>query len=229
LVEAPPDLMVSLKKLRLDFEKIDTIFISHLHGDHTFGLPFLIINKWINTLQGTTSTPLTILGPQGIEQHVKTVTEAAFSSSHPCNAWIGDNVLFKIISADFEMKLDGLSVSCFDVQHIVETYGLLLSANNQKLFAYISDTRWCQEVEQVLTSQPRIVLMDMNGGDPSIHVSLSEVIEKGLPITGSDTICYGTHLTEEFDTIHANIKCAKQGEEIVIDYENRKSNQGAPD
>lgn len=218
LIEAPPDIMVSLQKLHIDFEKINTIFISHLHGDHTFGLPFLIINKWMKSLQEMTKSPLTILGPQGIEQYVRKITEAAFRTSHPCYAWLEKNILFKIINNNFEMTLNNLSISCFDVQHLVETYGLLLAMNNENIFAYVADTKWCHQVEQILKRKPKIILMDMNGGERNVHISLNEVIEKGVPMTGSDTVYYGTHLAEEFDTTYANIKCAKPGEEIMIQY-----------
>ncbi len=48
--------------------KIEKIFITHLHGDHIFGLPGLISSR---SFQGG-ETPLEIYGPKGIEQFVKT-------------------------------------------------------------------------------------------------------------------------------------------------------------
>jgi len=218
LIEAPPDIVVSLQKLGIDFENIDTIFISHLHGDHSFGLPFLIINKWVKSLEGIPASPLTILGPQGIKQHVQKIAEAAFTASHPSYAWMEENILFKIVNTDFETTLSHLSISCFDVQHLIETYGLLFTMNHEKIFAYIPDTKWCHQVERILAGKPKVILMDMNGGDPSVHISLDEVINKGLPITGSDTIYYGTHLTQEFDTACPSVHCARPGDDIVISY-----------
>lgn len=47
--------------------KIEKIFITHLHGDHIFGLPGLIGSR--SFLGG--DTPLTIYGPKGIEDWVK--------------------------------------------------------------------------------------------------------------------------------------------------------------
>jgi hypothetical protein len=58
--------------------------------------------------------------------------------------------------------------------------------------------------------------MDMNGGPSNAHISLHEVCEKGLPLTGSNTIYYGTHLADEFDSPDEHIQCAKQGGEIRI-------------
>ncbi|MGN1399994.1 MAG: ribonuclease Z [Bacillus sp. (in: firmicutes)] len=47
--------------------KIEKIFITHLHGDHIYGLPGLISSR---SFQGG-STELTIYGPPGIEQYIR--------------------------------------------------------------------------------------------------------------------------------------------------------------
>ncbi|KRM68683.1 ribonuclease Z [Apilactobacillus ozensis] len=47
--------------------KINKIFITHLHGDHIFGLPGLLSSR---SFQGG-NTPLTIYGPKGIKDFVK--------------------------------------------------------------------------------------------------------------------------------------------------------------
>ncbi|WP_295730027.1 ribonuclease Z [uncultured Limosilactobacillus sp.] len=48
--------------------KIEKVFITHLHGDHIFGLPGLLSSR---SFQGG-NTPLTIYGPVGIKEFVQT-------------------------------------------------------------------------------------------------------------------------------------------------------------
>ncbi|WP_088102153.1 ribonuclease Z [Halalkalibacter urbisdiaboli] len=48
--------------------KIERIFISHLHGDHIFGLPGLLGSR---SFQGAES-PLTIYGPKGLNDFIQT-------------------------------------------------------------------------------------------------------------------------------------------------------------
>ena len=48
--------------------KIEKIFITHLHGDHIFGLPGLLSSR---SFQGGTA-PLTIYGPVGVKEFVQT-------------------------------------------------------------------------------------------------------------------------------------------------------------
>ena len=49
--------------------RIKNIFISHLHGDHIFGLPGLLSS--MNLFKRT--EPLSIFGPQGIKEYLETV------------------------------------------------------------------------------------------------------------------------------------------------------------
>lgn len=55
-------------KTNIRMRKITKIFISHNHGDHIFGLPGLLATR---SFQGDVG-PLTIYGPPGLEQFVKT-------------------------------------------------------------------------------------------------------------------------------------------------------------
>ncbi|CAH0417134.1 ribonuclease Z [Periweissella fabaria] len=58
--------------------KVEKIFITHLHGDHIFGLPGFLSSR---SFQGSdASEPLTIYGPKGIEKFVK--TSLLVSESH---------------------------------------------------------------------------------------------------------------------------------------------------
>ncbi len=218
LIEVPPDIMLSLKTLDVDINLIDTIFISHLHGDHTFGLPFLIINRWMKSEQKKMHTPLTILGPNGIERYVKKITEDAFTTANPCYKWLEQNITYSTIQPDVAMTLENLKLSCFGLRHVIESYGFLLENRDETIFSYIADTTWCRQVEKILERRPKIVFIDMNGGNSNVHISLKEVIEKGLPITQGKTTYYGMHLAEEFEHRGSHILCGKQGEEIVIRY-----------
>src|SRR5690625_4305709 len=55
-------------KTTLKPRKITKIFITHLHGDHIFGLPGLLSSR--SFLDGT--EPITIYGPKGIKSFVET-------------------------------------------------------------------------------------------------------------------------------------------------------------
>ena len=69
LIDCGEGTQVQLRKAKARFSKINHIFISHLHGDHFFGLPGLIASF---RLLGR-ETPLHIYGPKGIKEMLETI------------------------------------------------------------------------------------------------------------------------------------------------------------
>jgi len=66
LIDCGEGTQVQLRRAKAKFSKINHIFISHLHGDHVFGLIGLI-----STLQLLgKETPLRIFGPEGIKDFI---------------------------------------------------------------------------------------------------------------------------------------------------------------
>ncbi|MED4550999.1 MBL fold metallo-hydrolase, partial [Bacillus licheniformis] len=53
--------------------KIEKIFITHLHGDHVYGLPGLVSSRSFQGGEG----PLTVYGPQGIKTFLETALDVS--------------------------------------------------------------------------------------------------------------------------------------------------------
>ncbi|EKB48880.1 ribonuclease Z [Cecembia lonarensis] len=64
LIDCGEASQIQLRKFKLKFSKIDFIFISHLHGDHYFGLMGLISSFHLHKR----SRLLTIFGPNGLDE-----------------------------------------------------------------------------------------------------------------------------------------------------------------
>ena len=58
--------------LGLEPEKLDIVFVTHLHSDHTLGLPDLMLTPWVLERR----TPLEIYGPPGIKAMARHLLEA---------------------------------------------------------------------------------------------------------------------------------------------------------
>lgn len=69
LIDCGEGTQVQLRKAKAKFSRINHIFISHLHGDHCFGLPGLIASF---RLLGR-ETPLHVYGPKGIKKMLETI------------------------------------------------------------------------------------------------------------------------------------------------------------
>ncbi|MFS8036894.1 MBL fold metallo-hydrolase [Xanthobacter sp. AM11] len=74
---------VAFNRLGLSAADIDIIFLSHLHGDHFAGIPFLLLDGQFVHRRGK---PLRIVGPPGTRARLEAAMEALFPHMGS-NAW----------------------------------------------------------------------------------------------------------------------------------------------
>lgn len=93
--------------------KVTKIFITHLHGDHIFGLPGFLSSR---SFQGG-NEPLTIYGPVGIKKFVMTALQVSESRlSYP----------LKFVEIDHSQELFnelGFKVTTMSLDHKIACYG----------------------------------------------------------------------------------------------------------
>ncbi|MFL5121691.1 MAG: MBL fold metallo-hydrolase, partial [Microvirga sp.] len=77
LIDCGASSLPALKRLDIAREPIDLILITHFHGDHFAGLPFLLLDAQFTRR----ARPLVIAGPQGIETKLKAAMEVMFEHS----------------------------------------------------------------------------------------------------------------------------------------------------
>jgi ribonuclease BN (tRNA processing enzyme) len=77
LIDCGASSLPALKRLGVAREAIDLILITHFHGDHFGGLPFLLLDAQFTRR----SRPLVIAGPVGIETRLANLMEALFEHS----------------------------------------------------------------------------------------------------------------------------------------------------
>jgi ribonuclease BN (tRNA processing enzyme) len=78
LIDCGASSLIAMRRFRVVPNRIGTIFISHLHGDHFGGLPFFILDA---QLVSRRVEPLTIAGPPGLRQRLAEAMEAFFPGS----------------------------------------------------------------------------------------------------------------------------------------------------
>lgn len=94
------------------------ILISHLHGDHYFGLPGLLSSL---SLSGRTS-PLTIVSPQPLRPRLSSVLEL---DRFPMNFELKFATFHATTCAPF-LEVDDVEVCAFPLQHRIPTNGYLV-------------------------------------------------------------------------------------------------------
>lgn len=104
--------------------KIQHIFITHLHGDHIYGLPGLLTSFNLN---GRTDL-LNIYGPTGIKDYVEHMVRITGGS-------IAYPIIYREIEGGESMDLgiiDGLSVKAIPMVHRIPTYGYIFREHHAK-------------------------------------------------------------------------------------------------
>jgi ribonuclease Z len=113
LIDCGEGTQVQLSKYKIKRSKINKIFISHLHGDHYFGLIGLVTSMG---LLGRTND-LHIYGPSMIEQIIQIHLDAA-------NTKLPYAIYFHAVKEEGEIANDKrLSVTAFKVNHRIECFG----------------------------------------------------------------------------------------------------------
>lgn len=77
LIDCGATSLTALKRSDIDPNTIDAVVVSHLHGDHFVGLPFLILDGHFAKRE----RPLTIVGPAGMQKRVTDPIEMMFPGS----------------------------------------------------------------------------------------------------------------------------------------------------
>ena len=100
--------------------KIEKVFITHLHGDHVFGLPGLLTSRAMSE----NAQPLSVYGPPGIRAFVDTVIRLTRSFlTYPLSVVeVAPGVVFE--DAAFTVKAQALS-------HRVECFGFRIEQADQ--------------------------------------------------------------------------------------------------
>ena len=101
--------------------RINKIFITHLHGDHIFGLPGLLCSRSM----GGTENPLTIYGPTGIKAFIETALTLSQSYlTYPLD-------IIEIEQDGFLFEEEGIRISCGALSHPVPCFGYRLEEDNK--------------------------------------------------------------------------------------------------
>jgi ribonuclease BN (tRNA processing enzyme) len=77
LIDCGASSLVALKRAGIDPGEIGAVALSHLHGDHFGGLPFLILDGQFRRR----TRPLVVAGPPGVRPRVESAMEVFFPGS----------------------------------------------------------------------------------------------------------------------------------------------------
>jgi ribonuclease BN (tRNA processing enzyme) len=142
LLDCGATTLASLKRESVPTGSIDAIFLSHLHGDHFSGLPFLFLEY---TYAEPRRRPLRIAGPPGTADRVHELFRAMYrdAGSRP----LPFEVDFVELKPGAQSRTGSIVVDPFRVPHQQAelSLGFMVTLNGRRI-AYSGDTGWTEDL-----------------------------------------------------------------------------------
>lgn len=142
LMEAGPGLLPALKGSGIPTDSFDLLLISHLHGDHFGGLPFLILDYMWETHR---KKVLTIAGPRKLEERTLSLMRTMFP--HFELDKIRHKLKFVVLEPAKSKRLGKFRVSAIRSPHTRPDISLSLRVDSDgKSIVFSGDTGWNDEL-----------------------------------------------------------------------------------
>ncbi len=160
LFDASPVVLPHLKQSDTALEDIEAVFISHFHGDHFFGLPFLLLEYAEMTNR---SKDLTIIGPPGVQERVRAVTEAGFPNVPRKQKCYEER--YHDLGDGLEGEVAGLKFVARRVDHVpdLDCYGFRVEVG-ERTVAYSGDSVMCDGLIE-LADGADVFVVECSGWD----------------------------------------------------------------
>lgn len=120
----------------------DMVWISHLHGDHCFGIPLLLLRLW----EMGRRKPLLLIGNQHLKQHVHKTMELAYPGIFERLSF---QIFFQSVESGQSFNLEHLIFRFASTVHFQPNLGILLEDGKKKIY-YSGDGRPTEEIEELV-------------------------------------------------------------------------------
>jgi ribonuclease BN (tRNA processing enzyme) len=177
LVDFGASSISSFKKLGLDFDAVDVVAISHLHGDHFGGLPFLLLDCQFVARR---TKALVFVGPPGLRDRLFGALDVFF----PGIARLDWSFPWRVeeIAPPGAAKFSCFRLETFDVIHStgVAPTGLRLS-DGKSVVAYSGDTAWTDTLLDVAAGADLFICECSSGDEPIVGHMDWPILKASLP------------------------------------------------
>jgi ribonuclease BN (tRNA processing enzyme) len=213
LLDCGPAVLSSMKEKNYSPTQVDAVFISHYHGDHFGGVPFLLLEY---QYRSSRRRPLTIAGPPGTSDKVNGLTRLLFpgldSKTPP----------YELAYRDLEdyqaERLGPATLTPFPVHHFPDgvAFGFHLHMEG-RIIVFSGDTAWTDELAKQ-SQGADLLICECSSLEPETEAHMSHRdLEKHRDAIGAKRVVL-THADEQVIARRSELvfELADDGQEIEL-------------
>ena len=217
LIDCGNGTIKTLLEQNVDINKIDTLLITHLHGDHFLDIPFLIIQR----KHSFPDNELAIYCPKGTEEAVGKIIDIAYPSPTDWKI-LRDKTKVKFIEFETLNNTEITKDYFVDSYNVVHgnsgpSYGYIIK-NNDKSVGISGDSTYCENIDKIV-KESDLSILDMSFEKSNEkHMGVDDI---KMLFKKYNKRIISTHMSEEARqcALKLNIKSLivpNDGDEIVI-------------
>lgn len=145
LIDCGASSLIAMRRWGVDPSSIDSILLTHLHGDHFGGIPFFVLDAQFASKR---DSPLVIAGPPGLEGRVRDAMEVLFPGSSQIERRF--QVRFLELQENRSAQIGPRVVTPYRVSHEsgAPSYALRVELDG-RIISYSGDTEWTDSLVRV--------------------------------------------------------------------------------
>ncbi len=191
LVDLGPSAVAALERLAVDYAAIDRLFVTHLHGDHTAGWPFLRLNLTFG--QGR-ERPFDVHGPRGVRDCLEGLCRLCYGELLTASPRFAVRYHELEVAPASDLRAGAVGFDVVPMDHHPTSIGYRFVAAGRSV-GVTGDTRWCEGLER-LARESDLLVMECTtvAKSDQPHVSLEE-LRAGIDRLGGCRVVL-VHLTD---------------------------------
>jgi ribonuclease BN (tRNA processing enzyme) len=212
LLDCGPTTTTGLQDLGVDRNEIETILVSHFHGDHFGGIPLLLLAA---LYQDRRKHALHIAGPPDIESRVRALARALGHGIED-QEWTFP-IHFSEVPVGTESAVGPARIQSFETKHQIEAHpqGYRLDLGGRTI-AYSGDTGWFPELPRLCAGADLFICeCTLHHETLDFHLNL-ETIEEHQPDFDCGRLVL-THLGEAMAGLRGELSIETADDGLVIE------------
>ena len=134
--------LIALNKQQIPHNSIDAILLTHIHGAHSAGIPFMLLDAMLGAKR---DRPLTIAGPKNLEKRLAEAAEVLFPGMEAMAPKFPVNYVELPVGETTEVL--GLTVTPYAAKHTWQTDPTALRVGvGDKVVTYSGDGDWTPDL-----------------------------------------------------------------------------------